>query len=279
MPRLPCTPYDTCKIASSTKPVAWRRGGRRETWLPPSEGPLDGKQGPTRTLAGGGEGTGAMTDSVASAFSQSASSVDMCSMDSTGLAGLSAGEHTPESKQPGLRRTRSRMRRAEPFIIGVAGGTASGKTTVCDLIMQNLHGNDGLVRHACPALPVPAGTCGVRPVATASWILPQPPESQAARSNSHAWHGTHPAQAPTASSLQINAWSCWLRTPSTADSQRRKRKTLQVRLGMTAWCLGGSRSWSGTALAPIAWEQTSQPRPAAARLLVCRLQLRSPGCN
>lgn len=26
----------------------------------------------------------------------------------------------------------------EPFLIGVAGGTASGKTTVCDLIMQNL---------------------------------------------------------------------------------------------------------------------------------------------
>ena len=27
----------------------------------------------------------------------------------------------------------------EPFIIGVAGGTASGKTTVCNQIMQNLH--------------------------------------------------------------------------------------------------------------------------------------------
>jgi uridine kinase len=26
----------------------------------------------------------------------------------------------------------------EPFLIGVAGGTASGKTTVCDLIMHNL---------------------------------------------------------------------------------------------------------------------------------------------
>lgn len=26
-----------------------------------------------------------------------------------------------------------------PFIIGVAGGTASGKTTVCDKIMQRLH--------------------------------------------------------------------------------------------------------------------------------------------
>lgn len=27
----------------------------------------------------------------------------------------------------------------ESFVIGVAGGTASGKTTVCDLIMQRLH--------------------------------------------------------------------------------------------------------------------------------------------
>ena len=27
----------------------------------------------------------------------------------------------------------------EPFLIGVAGGTASGKTTVCDRIMQRLH--------------------------------------------------------------------------------------------------------------------------------------------
>lgn len=27
----------------------------------------------------------------------------------------------------------------DPFVIAVAGGTASGKTTVCDLIMQRLH--------------------------------------------------------------------------------------------------------------------------------------------
>lgn len=47
----------------------------------------------------------------------------------------------PGSGLPRLHRSRSRVsRRAEPFIIGVAGGTASGKTTVCDLIMQNLHG-------------------------------------------------------------------------------------------------------------------------------------------
>lgn len=33
----------------------------------------------------------------------------------------------------------TRHRRAAPFFIGVAGGTASGKTTVCDCIMQRLH--------------------------------------------------------------------------------------------------------------------------------------------
>jgi pantothenate kinase len=27
----------------------------------------------------------------------------------------------------------------QPFVIGVAGGTASGKTTVCDMIIQQLH--------------------------------------------------------------------------------------------------------------------------------------------
>ncbi|KDD72502.1 phosphoribulokinase/uridine kinase, partial [Helicosporidium sp. ATCC 50920] len=36
-------------------------------------------------------------------------------------------------------RSGGRKHRTEPFIIGVAGGTASGKTTVCDLISQNLH--------------------------------------------------------------------------------------------------------------------------------------------
>jgi pantothenate kinase len=32
-----------------------------------------------------------------------------------------------------------RGHRNEPFFIGVAGGTASGKTTVCDQIIQRLH--------------------------------------------------------------------------------------------------------------------------------------------
>lgn len=34
---------------------------------------------------------------------------------------------------------RKRAGNAAPFFIGVAGGTASGKTTVCDRIMQRLH--------------------------------------------------------------------------------------------------------------------------------------------
>lgn len=33
----------------------------------------------------------------------------------------------------------TRRQRSQPFFIGVAGGTASGKTTVCDYIMQRLH--------------------------------------------------------------------------------------------------------------------------------------------
>ena len=36
-------------------------------------------------------------------------------------------------------RSRANFGRAMPFFIGVAGGTASGKTTVCDCIMQRLH--------------------------------------------------------------------------------------------------------------------------------------------
>jgi uridine kinase len=38
-------------------------------------------------------------------------------------------EPTSPKPQPGTR---------EPFLIGVCGGTASGKTTVCDRIMQQL---------------------------------------------------------------------------------------------------------------------------------------------
>lgn len=48
---------------------------------------------------------------------------------------LSPGGSSPGHSQRGA----GRSHRTEPFIIGVAGGTASGKTTVCDQIVQRLN--------------------------------------------------------------------------------------------------------------------------------------------
>uniref|UniRef100_A0A1J3E0N5 Uridine kinase-like protein 3 n=1 Tax=Noccaea caerulescens TaxID=107243 RepID=A0A1J3E0N5_NOCCA len=50
----------------------------------------------------------------------------------------------------GLDATRSQKMSEEeehgqPFVIGVAGGAASGKTTVCDMIMQQLHDQRAVV--------------------------------------------------------------------------------------------------------------------------------------
>lgn len=42
----------------------------------------------------------------------------------------------PAGSSPGGASSRGFRRASEPFIIGVAGGTASGKTTVCDQIIQ-----------------------------------------------------------------------------------------------------------------------------------------------
>jgi pantothenate kinase len=48
---------------------------------------------------------------------------------------------SPSGASPGAtQRGTFRSHRTEPFIIGVAGGTASGKTTVCDQIVQRLNG-------------------------------------------------------------------------------------------------------------------------------------------
>lgn len=48
---------------------------------------------------------------------------------------------SPTGSSPGTAsRGAGRHHRTEPFFIGVAGGTASGKTTVCDRIIQRLHG-------------------------------------------------------------------------------------------------------------------------------------------
>lgn len=47
---------------------------------------------------------------------------------------------SPSGGSPSMHRCSSRrFHRTDPFLIGVAGGTASGKTTVCDQIMQRLH--------------------------------------------------------------------------------------------------------------------------------------------
>ncbi|PSC68860.1 uridine kinase chloroplastic [Micractinium conductrix] len=66
-----------------------------------------------------------------------------------GLALADAGSPVTDSMSPSsraawwaldspARRSARRSHRSEPFLIGVAGGTASGKTTVCDLIIQRL---------------------------------------------------------------------------------------------------------------------------------------------
>ena len=43
-----------------------------------------------------------------------------------------------ENKQPSSRTMPEKVKRRAPFLIGVAGGTASGKSTVCEKIMENL---------------------------------------------------------------------------------------------------------------------------------------------
>lgn len=57
-------------------------------------------------------------------------------MDSVTSGILSPSGSSPNASQHHARR----KHRTEPFLIGVAGGTASGKTTVCDQIVQRLHG-------------------------------------------------------------------------------------------------------------------------------------------
>lgn len=51
------------------------------------------------------------------------------------IARTTSNASTPASPT----RARAAFGRSQPFVIGVAGGTASGKTTVCDYIMQRLH--------------------------------------------------------------------------------------------------------------------------------------------
>lgn len=81
------------------------------------------------------------------------------------LAGLTLADRmeslsapfSPSGGSPGSsQRGANRMHRTEPFLIGVAGGTASGKTTVCDQIMQRLHGEVTETRTAQCTVQAPA---------------------------------------------------------------------------------------------------------------------------
>ncbi|KAF9617847.1 hypothetical protein IFM89_039029 [Coptis chinensis] len=47
--------------------------------------------------------------------------------------------HTPSSNNNNNATPSSPDKNRQPFVIGVCGGTASGKTTVCDMIIQQLH--------------------------------------------------------------------------------------------------------------------------------------------
>ncbi|PIA49051.1 hypothetical protein AQUCO_01300117v1 [Aquilegia coerulea] len=47
--------------------------------------------------------------------------------------------HTPHNQSSSLSTSDDVTSLKQPFVIGVSGGTASGKTTVCDMIIQQLH--------------------------------------------------------------------------------------------------------------------------------------------
>ncbi|KAI8466809.1 MAG: putative uracil phosphoribosyl transferase [Monoraphidium minutum] len=60
------------------------------------------------------------------------------------------GAAAPDGGSPstsGRRNEQQQERRGQPFIIGVAGGTASGKTTVCSKIMHRLHDRCAVIIH------------------------------------------------------------------------------------------------------------------------------------
>ena len=78
-------------------------------------------------------------------MSQQAASKDNPVLESLKVKRSLSLNNSPSKTPHGLSPTSSfnyggRKHRTEPFFIGVAGGTASGKTTVCDQIIQRLHG-------------------------------------------------------------------------------------------------------------------------------------------
>eukprot|EP00798_Chlamydomonas_sp_ICE-L_P007038 gene7038-131_t len=63
---------------------------------------------------------------------------DVCTASFSDIAGALTAQTTAGMKAISLGGASPKVRTA-PFIIGIAGGTASGKTTVCDLVAQRLH--------------------------------------------------------------------------------------------------------------------------------------------
>eukprot|EP01027_Heterolobosea_sp_BB2_P012212 GEZU01017714.1.p1 GENE.GEZU01017714.1~~GEZU01017714.1.p1 ORF type:complete len:160 (+),score=7.11 GEZU01017714.1:246-725(+) len=70
--------------------------------------------------------------------------------DSASSNGSSGSNGTRRSNSPPCAATASGTPLPDPFIIGVAGGTASGKTTVCKMIMQQLEGRRVVCIHLPP---------------------------------------------------------------------------------------------------------------------------------
>lgn len=62
-----------------------------------------------------------------------------------------------------------------PFVIGVAGGTASGKATVCDMIIQQLHDHRVVLINE---VNLPSFCLFVMICFTFGWILRHSPEVQ-----------------------------------------------------------------------------------------------------
>ncbi|WIA28487.1 hypothetical protein OEZ86_011030 [Tetradesmus obliquus] len=117
------------------------RSSRDFAWHPhpppmPGSSPSTGggflgpRLGSSSSLGGGATGYQSIEGHGLTLSRSSSSAADVFSAGS-GLL-LREGED-PEGRSP-----RERNRRC-PFVIGVAGGTASGKTTVCDKIIQRLH--------------------------------------------------------------------------------------------------------------------------------------------
>ena len=96
-----------------------------------------------RVLFGDHCATDSMADSVSSPNGGSKGDLrnEFANMRVGGLERFDSSASSLGGMSPGhSQRGPHRSHRTEPFLIGVAGGTASGKTTVCDQIVQRLNG-------------------------------------------------------------------------------------------------------------------------------------------